>query len=57
MADARRFFAVSKNPLVWVFFAVGVAGFIGWLTIGGTMFLIPIAIGVVGGSVVKARRE
>jgi hypothetical protein len=57
MANRRRFFAVSKNPLVWVFFVVGAAGFIGWLTIGGTLFLIPIAIGVVGGTAVKARKD
>jgi hypothetical protein len=57
MADRRRFFAVSDNPLVWVFFVVGVAGFIGWLTIGGIIFLIPMAIGIFGGTAVKARQK
>jgi hypothetical protein len=40
-----------------LFFLVGVAGFIGWLTIGGTLFVVAIAIGVVGGTAAKARDE
>lgn len=57
MADMRRFFGLSKNPVVWAFFIVALAGFIGWLTIGGGIFLIPIAIGIIGGAAVKALRE
>ena len=55
MAEKRRFFGVSRNPVVWAFFIVALAGLIGWLTIGGTIFLVPIVIGIIAGTTVKAR--